>query len=362
MNLKQLKVAISEVSKERNISEDELIDLIKVALEKGFKREAKSLVEVILDPKTFDMEIFTVKYVVDTYEDVEISDSERIDETYILTSEAPEGSKDGDVLREKLEISLEDLSRVAASTAKQVIMQKLRELEREQLAELYESKKHQLVRGVVTGVTEQKVFVDFDEIEATMPSLEWIQGEEYKLGDKINVYVKDVKIYPKGPSLLLSRKDEGLLRELLKKEVPEIADGTVEIMGLKREPGQRAKVAVRSHNPNIEAIGACVGQDGARQKTVSESICNEEVEFILYDEEYPQFIVNALAPAKVLAIIPNEDDREAMVVVANESFSLAIGLRGVNARLASRLTEWKVDIKSVDQSREIGIDYEDFAI
>lgn len=110
-------------------------------------------------------------------------------------------------------------------------------------------------------------------------------------------------------------------------------------MGLKREPGQRAKVAVRSHNPNIEAIGACVGQDGARQKTVSESICNEEVEFILYDEEYPQFIVNALAPAKVLAIIPNEDDREAMVVVANESFSLAIGLRGVNARLASRLTE-----------------------
>ncbi len=338
---------LSFIAKERNIPFEMLLEALEAALLTAYKRhygsEANAIVTV--DRQNGDYRVYHRRNVVEEVVDPKL-------EVSLKQAGAP--YQPGDFYDE--EVTPKEFGRIAAQTAKQVIVQRIREAERDTVFNKYARKLNDLVTGSVQRYEQRNMYVLLEgRDEAILPLSEQVPGEAFRINDFIRAYVVDVRKSPKGPQVVLSRSAEGLVQRLLELEVPEIADGTVEIMAIAREAGSRSKVAVRSMRAEVDPIGACLGPKSSRIANVSDNLRGEKVDVIRYDAEHEAFIMNALAPAKVISVELFEDDGVALVVVPDYQLSLAIGREGQNVRLAARLTGWRLDIASeteADEARE----------
>ncbi len=344
--------ATEQLEREKGISKEILISSLCDALVAAYKKHIKDKdaanVEAILDEETGEIGVFRTKSVVEkvTDENLEISltDAKEIDEDVELDDAV------------KIEVTPENFGRVAAQSAKQVITQRIREAERKMVLDEFMSKKGTLITGIIQRRTDRAVIVNIGKTDAIMPSREQIPGEYYKPGNRIRVFVLDVKETSKLPQVIVSQAHAEIVRELFELEVPEIEDGIVEIKSIAREAGFRTKLAVWSNDPSVDSVGACIGPRGTRIQTIVGELKNEKIDIVRYSEDPVEYIVNALSPARIISvdILADEEDRhEAFVIVPDDQLSLAIGREGQNVRLAHRLTGWKIDIKSESQAREI---------
>jgi N utilization substance protein A len=333
------------ISKERNIPFEMLLEALEAALLTAYKRhfgsDANALVSV--DRQTGEYRVFHRRTVVEgTPQDPKLE---------ISAKEAGEPYQPGDFYDE--EVTPKDFGRIAAQTAKQVIVQRIREAERDTVYNKYARKLNDLVTGTVQRYEQRNMYVLLEgRDEAILPLSEQVPGETFRINDFVRAYVLDVRKSPKGPQVVLSRAAEGLVQRLLELEVPEIADGVVEIMAIAREAGSRSKVAVRSLRPEVDPIGACLGPKSSRIANVSDNLRGEKIDVIRWDADPQTFIMNALAPAKVIGVELFEDDGVALVIVPDYQLSLAIGRDGQNVRLAARLTGWRLDITSESEANE----------
>jgi len=347
--------AMQQVALERGVSMDELLSAFEDALKKAYLLREKKLskeqveegkgplVEVYLDPQTGQIEMVEVRRVVEKVED---PDKE------IALSEALQYDPEVQVGEEmEFPIDPKEFSRIAIQNLRQVLTQRLKEAERNRIYNEYKDKEGQVLTGQVTRVDNKgNVFVELGRGEAYLPKSEQIPTERYHPGQRIKVYLKKVDKSAKGPSLLVSRAHEKLLEHLLKQEVPEIAEGIVEIKAIAREPGRRSKVAVTSHNPNVDPIGACIGHKGQRIQAVSAELGREKVDIILWAKDPKEFIRNALSPAQVGSIEVDLEKKKAKVRVTKDQHSLAIGTGGQNVRLASKLTGFEIEFEEAEVS------------
>ena len=335
------------ISKERNIPFEMLLEALEAALLTAYKRhfgsEANAI--VMVDRQTGEYRVYHRRTVVDEVADAKLE---------ISVKQAGGPYQAGDFFDE--EVTPKDFGRIAAQTAKQVIVQRIREAERDTVFNKYARKLNDLVTGSVQRYEQRNMYVLLEgRDEAILPLSEQVPGEAFRINDFIRAYVLDVRKSPKGPQVVLSRAAEGLVQRLLELEVPEIADGIVEIMAIAREAGSRSKVAVRSIREEVDPIGACLGPKSSRIANVSDNLRGEKIDVIRYDADPQTFIMNALAPAKVISVELFEDDGVALVIVPDYQLSLAIGRDGQNVRLAARLTGWRLDIASeteADEARE----------
>ena len=344
--------AAEQFEREKGISKEILIaslcDALAAAYKKHIKDKDATNVEAILDEQAGEIGVFRTKVVVSNVEDenteISLTDAKEIDEDVELDDEV------------KIEVTPENFGRVAAQSAKQVITQRIREAERKMVLDEFMSKKGTLITGIIQRRTDRAVIVNIGKTDAIMPSREQIPGEYYKPGNRIRVFVLDVKETSKLPQVIVSQAHAEIVRELFELEVPEIEDGIVEIKSIAREAGFRTKLAVWSNDPSVDSVGACIGPRGNRIQTIVGELKNEKIDIVRYSEDPVEYIVNALSPARIVSvdILADEEDRkEAFVIVPDDQLSLAIGREGQNVRLAHRLTGWKIDIKSESQAREI---------
>ena len=352
----ELFEALTMLEKEKNISKDTLLDAIKQSLLQACKNhygktEANNVV-VNIDPDTCEFEVYAEKTVVEKVEDelteISLTNAKLKDSRYEL----------GDIVR--VDIKSKEFGRIATQNAKNVILQKIREEERKVLYNEYYEKEKDIVTGVVQRYVGRNISVNLGKVDAMLNAEEMIKGETYRPTERIKVYVLEVKDTPKGPKILVSRTHPELVKRLFEAEVTEVKDGTVEIKSIAREAGSRTKMAVWSNNPDVDPVGACVGLNGARVNAVVDELHGEKIDIINWDENPALLIENALSPAKVISVIADGDEKTAKVVVPDYQLSLAIGKEGQNARLAARLTGFKIDIKSETQARESGdlLEYE----
>ena len=352
----ELFEALTMLEKEKNISKDTLLDAIKQSLLQACKNhygktEANNVV-VNIDPDTCEFEVYAEKTVVEKVEDelteISLTNAKLKDSRYVL----------GDIVR--VDIKSKEFGRIATQNAKNVILQKIREEERKVLYNEYYEKEKDIVTGVVQRYVGRNISVNLGKVDAMLNAEEMIKGETYRPTERIKVYVLEVKDTPKGPKILVSRTHPELVKRLFEAEVTEVKDGTVEIKSIAREAGSRTKMAVWSNNPDVDPVGACVGLNGARVNAVVDELHGEKIDIINWDENPALLIENALSPAKVISVIADGDEKTAKVVVPDYQLSLAIGKEGQNARLAARLTGFKIDIKSETQARESGdlLEYE----
>jgi len=332
--------ALSQIERERGIPKEDLIEAMEAALLSAYRKHYGSAenVRVQFDGTTGNIRVLSRRQVVDKVTDPvkEIS----IDEA---RAKYP-GYQVGDYVEE--EIAAQGFGRIAAQTAKQVVMQKLRDIERDMVYEEFAERQGDVVTGQVIRVDRGIVIVDLGRAEGFIFPQEQVRSEQYRERDRIKAYVVEVKKTPKGPQILLSRTHPGLLKRLLELEVPEIRDGIVEIMGLAREPGSRSKVAVKANLPEVDALGACVGPRGSRVQVIVQELRGERIDIIEWNEDPEIFVANALSPARVVGVEIDPTSRVARVIVPDNQLSLAIGRDGQNARLAAKLTGWKIDIRS----------------
>ena len=344
--------AAEQFEREKGISKEVLISSLCDALVAAYKKHIKDKdatnVEAILDEQAGEIGVFRTKVVVNEVEDenteISLTDAKEIDEDVELDDEV------------KIEVTPENFGRVAAQSAKQVITQRIREAERKMVLDEFMSKKGTLITGIIQRRTDRAVIVNIGKTDAIMPSREQIPGEYYKPGNRIRVFVLDVKETSKLPQVIVSQAHAEIVRELFELEVPEIEDGIVEIKSISREAGFRTKLAVWSNDPSVDSVGACIGPRGNRIQTIVSELKNEKIDIVRYSEDPVEYIVNALSPARIISvdILADEEDRhEAFVIVPDDQLSLAIGREGQNVRLAHRLTGWKIDIKSESQAREM---------
>ncbi len=339
--------ALSQLEKERGIPRDALLEAIEVALVSAFKRNYGSSqnVRVKLDPETGEINVYAHKNVVevprDPRQEVSLEEARMVDPRH----------QPGDVF--EVEVTPREFGRIAAQTAKQVVVQKIREAERGVIFEEYSSREGEVVTGIVQRRDLRNVIVDLGRIEAVMPPSEQGPREGYTFGDRIKVYIVETRKTPKGPQVIVSRSHPMLLKRLLELEVPEIYDGVVEIKGIAREAGSRSKVAVLSYDPNVDAVGACVGPRGMRVQKIVSELRGEKIDIIQWHDDPGIYVSNALSPARVILTRVDEDTRVARAIVPDNQLSLAIGKEGQNARLAAKLTGWKIDIKSDSQVRAL---------
>ena len=345
---KELILALEELEKEKGMNKDYLLDAIETALVTAYKRNFDSLenVKVVMDRQTGATHVYSVKEVVEEPEN---------QETQVSLKEAQKINpdlKEGDTL--ETEIVPRNFGRIAAQTAKQVIIQKLREAEREIVYNEFNERKGEIVSGIVQKADKNIVVMDLGKLEGVMPSKEQIPTETYKVNDKIKAYVLKVEKGQKGaPQVIVSRSHPDFVRKLLEFEIPEIYEGVIEIKSVSRDPGYRSKVAVYSPDPNIDPVGSCVGQKGVRIQNVINELNGEKIDVIEWNEDPSIYIAASLLPAQILAVDIKEEGKFAQVIVPDDQLSLAIGKSGQNARLAARLTDWKIDIKSESQFREM---------
>ena len=345
---KELILALEQLEKEKGIKKEYLLESIETALVTAYKRNFDSLenVKVVMDEKTGATHVYAQKNVVKRVTNPD---------TQINLKEAQKINKQldaGDVA--DVEIVPRDFGRIAAQTAKQVIIQKLREVEREIIYTEFNDRKGEIVSGLIQKADHNIVIMDLGKLEGIMPSKEQIPTEHYKVNDKIKAYVVDVEKGAKGaPQVIVSRSHPDFVRKLLEFEIPEIYEGVIEIKSVSRDPGNRSKVAVYSPDPNIDPVGSCVGQKGVRIQNVINELNGEKIDVIEWNEDPSIYIASSLLPAQILAVDINEEDKFAQVIVPDDQLSLAIGKAGQNARLAARLTNWKIDIKSETQFREL---------
>lgn len=353
----ELLAALNALEKEKNISKETLLDAIRQSLLQACKNhygktEANNVV-VNIDPETCRYEVYAEKTVVEQVEDelaeISLTQAKMLDSRYEL----------GDIVR--VNINSKEFGRIATQNAKNVILQKIREEERKVLYNEYYQREKDIVTGTVQRYVGRNVSVNLGKVDAMLGSEEMIRGETYRPTQRIKVYVLEVKDTPKGPKVLVSRTHPEFVKRLFEAEVTEVHDGTVEIKSIAREAGSRTKIAVWSNNPDVDPVGACVGVNGARVNAVVDELHGEKIDIINWNENPALLIENALSPAKVITVIADGDEKTAKVVVPDYQLSLAIGKEGQNARLAARLTGFKIDIKSETQARESGelLEYEE---
>ncbi|MGE5605167.1 MAG: transcription termination factor NusA [Bacteroidota bacterium] len=338
--------ALEQIEREKGISKEILLDAIETALASAYKRDQKvaQSIEVRIDSETGAFHVYTHKTVVDEVEDdkneISLEEAQKINPVYEL----------GDLV--EFEIFPKEFGRIAAQTAKQVVMQRIREAERSIIYDEFINRVGDLMTGVVQRFEQRNIFIDLGRIEGILPANEQMPNERYEQGMRIKTYVVEVKKTTKGPQVLLSRTRTGLLKRLFELEVPEIQDGIVELKSVAREPGHRSKIAVYSNDHQIDPVGACVGTRGIRVQMIVRELKGEKIDVIPWSADPIEFIINALSPAKVsdVKILPTK--KTAIVIVPDFQLSLAIGKEGQNARLAAKLTGWKIDIKSETQAAE----------
>ena len=345
--------AFADLKKEKNLSDEEIIGAIKDSIENAYRKNyGASNVRVDVNMEEGTVTVFMGMEIVDEVEDpmtqISLADAKEIYDGYEL----------GDIV--EYEIDPKDFNRIAAQGAKQVFVQKNREAERTNSYNEFIEKKGQIVTGKVERISNGTMLISLGRTEGRVPASEQVKTENFKVGDRIKVYVMDVKKESKGPQVLLSRSHPGLVRGLFELEIPEIADGTVEIKGTAREAGSRTKIAVHSNDPNVDPVGACVGNRGARVQNIADELFGEKIDIIVWDEDPAVLISNVLKPAIVEGVYVNEDEKSATAVVPEQQLSLAIGREGQNVRLAARVSGWKIDIKSNDQLHEMGFDFDEY--
>lgn len=351
--------ALELLEKEKDISKATLIEAINASLvtacKNHFGNDANVTVE--MDEQTGDIKCYAEKKVVD------IDEEEDYNPALMLTLEEATkikaDAKLGDVIC--IDIKSKEFGRIASQNAKNVILQKIREEERNVICDKYAEKKGEVVTGIVQRYVGKNISINLGKADALLNESEMVPGEKFNPTDRVKVYVLEVKMTPKGPRILVSRTHPELVRKLFEAEVTEIKDGTVEIVSIAREPGSRTKMAVYSDNPNVDPVGACVGVNGVRVNSVVEELRGEKIDIINWDENPGVLIQNALSPAKIVAVFADPDEKTAKVVVPDYQLSLAIGKEGQNARLAAKLTNYKIDIKSETQAKDAyGFRVEDY--
>ncbi|MBX5437773.1 MAG: transcription termination/antitermination protein NusA [Alicyclobacillaceae bacterium] len=341
--------ALEQLEREKGIDKDTLLEAIEAALISGYKRNFNSApnVRVEIHRDTGEVRVFARKTVVeeptDTRLEISLDAALDINPNYQV----------GDVV--EIEVTPRDFGRIAAQTAKQVVTQRIREAERSIIYHKYVDRTDDIITGVVQRHDGRVVYVDLGETEAVLPPSEQMPTDTYRQGDRIKAYIVRVERTTKGPQIVLSRSHPGLLKRLFELEVPEIFDGVVEIKAVAREAGYRSKIAVHSRNPEVDPIGACVGTRGMRVQAVVNELRGEKVDIVKWDDDPATFVANALSPARVVDVQIYEDDKVARTIVPDNQLSLAIGKEGQNARLAAKLTGWKIDIKSESQAAELGM-------
>ncbi|ROQ90194.1 transcription termination factor NusA [Desulfosoma caldarium] len=336
----ELKRLIDQVSREKGIDRAVLIDTLVEAVKSAIKKRygSKVDVEVSYSDEFGEMEAFTFKEVVEDVKDPEKQIS--LEEARSLDPESEIGDELG------IRMDTDTLGRIAAQSAKQVIIQKMKDAEREATYEEYKDRKREIVTGIVQKVDRSGIIVNLGRAEAILPVKEQIPREVYRQGDRIRAYILDVKKISKGPQIVLSRTHPDFLIQLFRIEVPEVSDGTVSILAAAREPGSRAKIAVVSKDPDVDPVGACVGMKGSRVQAVVQELRGEKIDIVPWNLDPAKFVVNALAPAIINKVIIDQTNRSMEVIVPDDQLSLAIGRRGQNVRLASRITGWHIDVKS----------------
>lgn len=350
---KEFLDALADLEREKNISQNEIITAIEEAVENAYRKNyGAANVRCITDREDGELMVLLSKEVVeevfDDMTEVSLEEAKSYDESYEL----------GDFI--EYQVDPKDFGRIAAQGAKQVVVQKIREAERANSYNEYIDKKGEIITGKVDRINNGTMLVSVGSTEGIVPNSEQVKGENFKPGDRIKVYVMDVKKESKGPQVFLSRSHPGLVRGLFELEIPEIADGTVEIKGIAREAGSRTKIAVYSHDENVDPVGACVGNRGARVQNIADDLFGEKIDIIVWDEDPAVLISNVLKPAIVEGVYINEEEKMATAVVPEQQLSLAIGREGQNVRLAARVSGWKIDIKSRSQLEEIGFDFDEY--
>lgn len=344
----ELMEALEILEKEKNISKVSLLEAIEQSLLQACKNHFGKAdnVKVVINPDTCDFRVTAdkeiVEEVMDPVVEISLADARAYDSRYEL----------GDIV--PVEIKSREFGRIATQNAKNVILQKIREEERKVLYDQYFEKEHDVVTGIVQRYTGKNVSINLGKVDATLTENEQVKGEVFKPTERIKLYVLEVKNTPKGPKVLVSRTHPELVKRLFEAEVAEVHEGIVEIKSIAREAGSRTKMAVWSNDPDVDAVGACVGMNGSRVNAVVEELRGEKIDIITWDENPALLIENALSPAKVISVMADPDEKTAKVIVPDYQLSLAIGKEGQNARLAARLTGFKIDIKSETQAKEEG--------
>lgn len=364
--------AIKEICDKRGLPQEDVIEAVESMLASAYRKdfaEPNQNIKVQFDIKNGEWNIFDVKTVVDDPLEEEISEEEAVLESATVQEEPLEGEEEkpkfnpktdigitearatlkpdaqvGDEIKTKLHASAE-FGRMAAQTAKQVLIQKILESERSNLFQAFKDKEGSIIIGTVQRKEENRVLVDLGKVTAILPNMEQNPRERYYQGDRIKVYVVSVEKTSKGPEIILSRTHPGMVRSVFESEIPEMGSGAIEIKGISREAGQRSKVSVASNQETIDPIGSCIGQRGSRIQTIIAELGGEKVDVIMYDEDPSAYISNALSPAKVSSITLDHNSKTAHVLVKDDQLSLAIGKGGQNVRLASQLTEWNIEVR-----------------
>lgn len=380
MDNKEFKKALEVLVKEKGIDEDVIYSAMELALTSAYKKNYNSLsnVRVDIDRETGDIKVFSYKTVVDRsiedkykkFSDIDFDDIDEEAEDggevlpfiydpkiHLTLEEARKIVPDiniGDTIEE--EVTPHDFGRVAAATAKQVLVQKIREAERNVIIDEFSDKQDEMVVGTVEMEDVRNYYIDLGKTQGILPKTEIIPGEVIKMGSSIKVYITKVDNNSKGPIILLSRSHYGFVKRLFELEIPEINEGIILVYSVAREAANRTKIAVYSENERVDAVGACIGEKGSRINRIIDELNGEKIDIIEYSKDPATFIANALSPAKNLHVfVTDEKKKESMVVVDDENLSLAIGKKGLNVRLAARLTHYKLDIKTYEQAREEGI-------
>ena len=346
---KELLEAMEVLEKEKNISKDTLIEAIENSLLTACKNHFGKAdnVKVTVNPNTCDFAVYAEKAVVENVEDdcleMSLADAKMLNPKYEI----------GDTVQ--IPLDSKKFGRIATQNAKNVILQKIREEERKALYNEYYMKEKDVMTGVVQRYLGRNVSINLGRVDAILNESEQVKGETFRPTERVKVYVIEVKATPKGPRVSVSRTHPDLVKRLFESEVAEVRDGTVEIKAIAREAGSRTKIAVKSNDANVDPVGACVGLNGSRVNSIVSELKGEKIDIINWDDNPAYLIENALSPAKVICVVADEEEREAQVIVPDYQLSLAIGKEGQNARLAARLTGFKIDIKSETQAREMGL-------
>ena len=382
MNNKEFKQAVEILNKEKGIDEDTIYEAMELALTSAYKKNYHSLsnVRVDINRQTGEIKVYSYKTVVDKEEENKYKKFSDID--FSTINDEDEDDDGGEVLPfvydERIHLTLEearklvpdiklgetieeevtpkDFGRVAAATAKQVVIQKIREAEKNILINEFNDKQDEMVVGTVTMEDVRNYYVDLGKTQGILPKTEIIPGEKIKMGSSIKVYITKVDTNTKGVVILLSRCHYGFVKRLFELEIPEVNEGIILVYSVARDAGNRTKIAVYSENPNVDAVGSCIGERGMRINRIIEELNGEKIDVVPYDKDPARFIEAALSPARdIHVLITDEKKKEAMVVVDQDNLSLAIGKKGINVKLAARLTHYRIDVKTYEQAREEGI-------
>lgn len=342
----ELILALEQLEKEKGIKKEIIIEAIEAALISAYKKNFGSAmnVKVNIDRTTGDVKVFALRKIAENPDaetmDISVGEAAKLNPTLEI----------GDYV--ELEVTPRSFGRIAAQTAKQVVVQKLREAERGIIYDEFYNKESDIVTGIIQRIEKRNVIVDLGKTEAVLGPSEQTPGEEYRFNERLKSYIVEVKKTTKGPQIMISRTHPGLVKRLFELEVPEIHDGTVEIKSISREPGSRTKIAVYSKDENVDPVGACVGQKGTRVQAIVDELRGEKIDIIKWSNDPRDYISSSLSPAKVVRVDADENEKSAKVIVPDYQLSLAIGKEGQNARLAAKLTGWKIDIKSESQLRQ----------